>query len=175
MSPEERCSRSHTAERLAPLYLRSAGVQETHRYSIQLRSPIQRPEVAEVYAAAELGRLHCGASDSPQTAGWPIEATRKARKLLRPFCKSENELHRRISRLRMAARKRLEDPTAWAKVRPSPANCCSRPDCLRPTSLDSEPSGGGIPMNREDEHFLRKLHRRRSHPGRDRSAVAGRV
>jgi hypothetical protein len=73
--------------------------------------------MAEDIAQAELAGHAAEQRFKPKEAGWAIEQTRLARQLLRPFESSEQQLQRNISRLRLAARKQIEDPVVWAKIR----------------------------------------------------------
>jgi hypothetical protein len=76
----------------------------------------QDRRMAETFAQAELGGFLAEQRYSPRTAGWPVEQSRLARQLLRPFTSNELQLQALVSRLRMAARKQIQDPITWRSV-----------------------------------------------------------
>jgi hypothetical protein len=71
---------------------------------------------AERCAQAELAGHASEQRRAPGQTGWPVEAAREARRLLRPFVSNELELQGFVSRVRLRARQQIEEPVTWRKV-----------------------------------------------------------
>jgi hypothetical protein len=116
MSPEMLAYRK--AAKVVVLLL--VGVRESASLLDRTAFPPFRPldrKTVEGIAVAELAGHAAEQRFKPKEVGWPIEAARTARQLLRPFVSSEQELQRNISKLRFRARKQIEDPVTWRKIR----------------------------------------------------------
>ena len=116
MSPEMLAYRK--AARVVVLI--QAGIRESASLLDRPAFPPFRPldrKTAEEIATAELASHAAEQRFNPREAGWAIEQARIARQLLRPFVSSDQELQRNLSRLRLAARKQIENPVTWRKIR----------------------------------------------------------